>query len=310
MLEKLNVKYSDFRSQIMTIEELLHHIQLTGINKILSKYRRASNEQRSRLIESIFLSIPQMPFFIDDTKEGWIVIEGIERIDAIYSFCNNKLPLTSTYFKTEMYEGKTFSSLSLFEKSKLLSTKVEVYAINHGLSGKERFGIYMCLKSRNDSAAASWCRSRIYPEEYALVESLAKRISSKSNTDVIENRICHVLLGIEYQRYLNSDGKHHIDNAINSILERPDFREMIGQYSNDIETTISRNIPYPIILSKNLYIADSVSYHLRQRNDKIPSPWEIADRYRQIINSTKDRKMMFNAESFCQTIDIILKSYV
>lgn len=310
MLEKLNIQYSDFRSQIMTVEELLYHINRTGINRILSRYRHASNEQRSRLIESIFLSIPQMPFFIDDTREGWIVIEGIERIDAIYSFCSNKLPLTSTYFKTGMYEGKTFSSLSLFEKNKLLNTKVEVYAINHGLSGNERFGIYMCLKSRIDSATASWCRSRIYPEEYALVESLAKRISPRIKTDVIENRICHLLLGIDYQRYLCSDDKHHIDNAINSILEKPDFRERMERHSNDIETTISRNIHYPFIFSKDQFIADSVSYHLRQRYDKLPTPLEIVDRYRQIKGQDRDKKIEFNAESFCRAIDIILKSYI
>ena len=65
MPERLNIQYSDFRSQIMTIEELLYHIERTGIKKILRKYRRASNEHRSRLIESIFLNIPQMPIFID-----------------------------------------------------------------------------------------------------------------------------------------------------------------------------------------------------------------------------------------------------
>lgn len=308
MPERLNIQYSDFRSQIMTIEELLYHIERTGIKKILRKYRRASNEHRSCLIESIFLNIPQMPIFIDDTNEGWIVIEGIERIDAIYSFCSNQLSLTSTYFKTEIFEGKTFSSLSLFERSKLLSTKVEVYAINQGLSGKERFGIYMCLKSRNDAASASWCRSRIYPERYALVESLAKKIKPIGNTEVIENRICHLLLAIDYQLYLDGDGKHNIDIAINSILERSDFREIIERNSYDIEKTISCNNSHFGILSKNIYITDALSYHLLKRYNKILTSGEIADRYRQIIKLNKD-KAMINAESFCQMIDMI-KSYL
>ena len=136
MREQLNIQYSDFRSQIMTIEELLYHIQKKGIHNALSQYSRTSRAQQSRLIEAILLNIPQMPFFIDDTRQGWIVIEGTERIKAIYSFCNNKLPLTSTYSGQACTKEKHSSSLSLFEKSKILNTKVEIYAINPGLSGR------------------------------------------------------------------------------------------------------------------------------------------------------------------------------
>ena len=83
MREQLNIQYSDFRSQIMTIEELLYHIQKKGIHNALSQYSRTSRAQQSRLIEAILLNIPQMPFFIDDTRQGWIVIEGTERINSL-----------------------------------------------------------------------------------------------------------------------------------------------------------------------------------------------------------------------------------
>lgn len=312
MREQLNIQYSDFRSQIMTIEELLYHIQKKGIHNALSQYSRTSRAQQSRLIEAILLNIPQMPFFIDDTRQGWIVIEGTEHIKAIYSFCNNKLPLTSTYFRTGMYEGKTFSSLSLFEKSKILNTKVEIYAINPGLSGQERFGIYMCFKSRNDATAASWCRSRIYPEKYAGIVRLARKINSQlrgytGSSDAMENRICHLLLGIHYKSYLDNGDIHHIDHAINSFFEASDFMEMLENHSEEIARTLWTYDNRFSSGTRLQLITDSVTFHLRRMCHDIPSQTQLTDRCRQILSA--DKENITNAESFCRTIDTILKSY-
>lgn len=313
MREQLNIQYSDFRLQIMTVEELLSYISHTSIPHLLARGRRTSREQRSWLIEALLLNIPQMPFFIDDTREDWIVIEGIERMDALYSFCSDKLPLTSTYFRTGMYEGKTFSSLSLFEKSKILNTKVEIYAINPGLSGQERFGIYMCFKSRNDATAASWCRSRIYPEKYAGIERLARKINSQlrgytGSSDAMENRICHLLLGIHYKSYLDNGDIHHIDHAINSFFEAPDFLEMLENYSEEIARTLWTYDHRFSSGTKLQLITDSVIFHLRRMYHDIPSQTQLTDRCRQVLSA--DKENITNAESFCRTIDTILKSYL
>lgn len=314
MHTELRIQYSDFRSQIMTIEELFSHLSCLGTVHILSKSSRTSRAQQSRMIEAILLNIPQMPFFIDDTQQSWTVIEGIERMEAIYAFISNKLSLTSTYFRTGVYEGKTFSSLSLFERNIILNTKVEVYAINSGLSGQERFGIYMCFKSRNDSAAISWCRSRIYPQEYAEIEKLAKRINSHrkdyiGNSDVMENRICHLLLGINFQSYLHSDDKHHIDHAINALFEQSNYLEVLKNYSTEMENILLNNRGHSNTgIPKIQFIADSVAFHLHHTNHQVPTFQQLAERYKQIMPPNK--AITFTAESFCHTIDMILKSYL
>lgn len=64
MHTELRIQYSDFRSQIMTIEELFSHLSCPVNIHIFSKYSRTSRAQQSRIIEAILLNIPQMPFFI------------------------------------------------------------------------------------------------------------------------------------------------------------------------------------------------------------------------------------------------------
>ena len=60
-------------------------------------------------------------------------------------------------------------------------------------------------------------------KKYAGIVRLARKINSQlrgytGSSDAMENRICHLLLGIHYKSYLDNGDIHHIDHAINSIF--------------------------------------------------------------------------------------------
>ena len=120
MLLNLNAKirYSDFRTQIMSVEEILSYCIKKGFNRNNSLYRNISVKQKSRVIETIFLNMPQMPVFIDDSDDSWTIIEGAEKVDALFSFCCANMRLSSLYFLTNKYEGKKFQEFLHVRESK------------------------------------------------------------------------------------------------------------------------------------------------------------------------------------------------
>lgn len=310
----VNIQYDDFRTQIMSVEELLRHCDKVGFPRMMANARRISAGQRSRIVEALLLGVPQQPLFVDDTEQKWMVIDGAARMDAIYSFCRSGMPLTSLFFKMDKYEGKTFDSLSLFERTKLLNTKIVVHALNPGISPQERFGIYICLKPRIDAAALKWCRSRIFVEPYRLVEELAEKIGESlplrpNRTDAIENRICHLLVGSGYRHFLDSHTNHHMDAVVNSLLGSSDFPLRMKELSAGIEDTLKVTCRLPAselpVRYRSLY--DSVFYHVRSSGiaDSFQEKfWQLLEQGRDSVGFSRPED---SAENLCDKINEILK---
>jgi hypothetical protein len=305
MLLNLNAKirYSDFRTQIMSVEEILSYCIKKGFNRNNSLYRNISVKQKSRVIETIFLNMPQMPVFIDDSDDSWTIIEGAEKVDALFSFCCANMRLSSLYFLTNKYEGKSFKNFSMFEKAKLLSTRITVFAINPGLSGQERFGVYMSLKKRTDSATVNWCRSRIFGKQYNEIKHLAQSISEKNRykkTETLETRICNMLVGIYYEEFGEIQEKHHIDIAANSILEQKNINDFIIKNQDRMETAI-RLTDMANINRKYHSVYDSIFYHFAVTPEN--------DVFRKRIDNAIDLYKITPteyAEDFCKNLKMII----
>ena len=91
----INIGYNDFRTQIMTVEDLLYRFNETDATTSVAQFRRPTQAQSSRIIESVLLGMPQPMLYIDDTNEERVVIEGAERMYAYYAFCKKSLQLSS-----------------------------------------------------------------------------------------------------------------------------------------------------------------------------------------------------------------------
>ena len=216
----VNIGYNDFRTQIMSVEELLYRFDETDATSSVSLFRRPTKAQSSRIIESVLLGMPQPMLFIDDTNEKRVVIEGAERMYAYYAFCKKSMRLSSLYFKKDQYEGRTFYELSPLAQSNILNTKITVNVLNPGLTPHERFGIYLCLKSRIDATSLQWCRTKIFGKKYQWIRDLAKSVTMTGRTETIESLICYMLVGRYYHLFLNGSGLTQIDAVANLIMEQ------------------------------------------------------------------------------------------
>lgn len=241
-----DIQYNDFRRQIMTVDEIVRKCRQYGDSRRLQPLPYSYSEQRSRIIETLLIGMPQQPIFVDDTEYEWNVIDGEERVKAYLAFCTGRLKLTSLYFKMSQYEGKTFDDLSLLAQKNILNTEITVNVLNPGMSCQERFGIYACLKPRLDSDTLSACRKRIYAPNYGEIVNLAKRILQvlhiQRRTSVLENEICHLLIAIENKSSDYQDNRYHIDVAANAILERDDFQQFFFCHADKIAETMEKTL--------------------------------------------------------------------
>lgn len=303
----VNIGYNDFRTQIMSVEELLYRFDETDATNSVSVFRRPTQAQSSRIIESVLLGMPQPMLYIDDTNEEQVIIEGAERMYAYHAFCKKGLRLSSLYFRKNQYEGRTFYELSPLAQSNILNTKITVNVLNPGLTPHERFGIYLCLKSRIDATSLQWCRTKIFGNKYQWIRDLAKNVTTMKRTETIESLLCYMLVGKYYKLFLEGGGLTQIDAASNLIMEqvydggfiseiKDDFRHVLISYFEQRRQIIIR----PKVVA--LYL--SVLYNLYKKNgnsNKTKNFFSKESRRYYTLLRTDD-----SAETFCRVIDEIL----
>lgn len=303
----VHIGYNDFRTQIMSVEDLLYRFNETDATSSVTSFRRPTQAQSSRIIESVLLGMPQPVLYIDDTNEEQVVIEGAEHIYAYYAFCKKGLRLSSLYFKKDQYEGRTFPELSPLAQSNILNTKITVNVLNSGLTSHERFGIYLCLKSRIDATSLQWCRSKIFGKKYQWIRNLAKSVSKTKRTETLESMVCYMLVGKYYQLFLNGGGLTQIDAAANLIMEKiyddafergiaDDFRPMLINFMEQKRRIIIR--PKIVALYLSVLYNQNIDRRTRNQLDKLFD--EEGRRYNSLL-LTDD-----SAEAFSRAIAEIL----
>ena len=107
----MHISYPNFQSAEFRLQYLT-------INEILSKFppgessaKPVCSSAKARYIESVLVGVPQSPIYVDTSTDDFYVFEGDERIRAYFDFCSRKMPLRHTYYKTKLFEDKTFSEL-------------------------------------------------------------------------------------------------------------------------------------------------------------------------------------------------------
>lgn len=82
------------------------------------RYFRWGDEQKSNLIESVLINLPIPSIFVSTNNDGkWEVIDGLQRLNTIYSFVENAFELDEcTYIKS--FKGMKYNDFS--DKLKLI----------------------------------------------------------------------------------------------------------------------------------------------------------------------------------------------
>jgi hypothetical protein len=147
--ERIEEPYDPTKSKVdtkpMTVDLLIKRIQEGEIDLKPPFQRRAglwSDEQKSRLIESLLIRIPLPAFYFDATDESkWVVVDGLQRLTVFEDFVLRKMRLDNLEFLTQ-YDQSSFKELPRPLRRRIEESQVTVHLIQPGTPAKAKFIIF------------------------------------------------------------------------------------------------------------------------------------------------------------------------
>lgn len=146
---------------------------------------RWSNEQRSRLVESILLGLPIPPIFLIENEGGILeLIDGLQRTSSVLQFLDHtaidepELVLAGCDILDRL-NGETFSTLTTSEKLKIKRTPIRATIINKSGDSFVKYEMFKRLNTGGSLLSAQEirnCSSRMVEggeEFYEAVQEMA-----------------------------------------------------------------------------------------------------------------------------------------
>ena len=196
--EEINARRAEIRSDgyPMSIGELisLYRDGELDIHPEFQRFYRWSDEQQSRLIESLLLGIPIPSIFVSQRDDGvWDVIDGLQRLSTIFQFVGRlkdesgnllgPLILKKTKYLPSL-EGKKWEdddpSLSIGSANQLIirRAKIDVKIILRESNDSSKYELFQRLNTGGSQLSDQELRNAILimvnPDAFRWIEYLAR----------------------------------------------------------------------------------------------------------------------------------------
>lgn len=238
--EPFNTRDIRIESKSGNMNTLLARLRNNEIDLAPDFQRQAgiwTDQNQSRLIESLMLRIPIPAFYFDGTDtERWLVVDGLQRLTAIRRFVvDDELRLSGLEYLKE-HEGKTFSQLLRPLQRAIEEADLVWYLIMPGTPENVKFAVFRRINTGGLPLSAQEIRHALngksvndvikeLAESKAFKIATANGISSKRMDDrecVTRFLIFSVFLPEGYDKddfdaFLNT-GMHYL-NAHTELLE-------------------------------------------------------------------------------------------
>lgn len=205
--------------------------------------------QQSRLIESIMLKIPIPTFYFNAVKEEkWIVIDGLQRLTALYDFMvTEKLKLQGLEYLTE-FEGCRLNDLPRQYYRRIRETQIQIYTIEKGTPDEVVFNIFKRINTGGLNLEPQEIRHALYQgkatvlvKELAGTESFLRATGHSIRTDRMQD--CEYVT--RYLAFTELDYKiqytENIDSFLIKALKRVNTYtdSMIESIKKDFQTVMN-----------------------------------------------------------------------
>lgn len=198
--------------------------------------------KKSRLIESIILGLPlpSFYFYIDASKEKWVVIDGLQRLSSINDFMVVKtLSLTGLQFLSKTHNKRAYEDFSYFEQLEMSMRSVTLNVISGASSAEAKYIIFQRINSEGTKLSPAEIRNALFHgRSMELVKKLAEssEFESATNGRVSKRRLLHYdyvsrffafyIQG--YESYLGNKMDFFIGNALermNNYVGEEDWKK-------------------------------------------------------------------------------------
>ena len=97
---------------------------------------------QSRLIESLLLRIPIPVFYVAaDKNSNWLVVDGVQRLSAIYNYVTDKFPLTRLEYFDQL-NGQSYNNLPRTMQRRIDETQLTAHIVQAGTPERVRLNIF------------------------------------------------------------------------------------------------------------------------------------------------------------------------
>lgn len=234
IVKPYNTKFVDITSDTLSMSNLIDRFRYDEIELQPDYQRKAglwTEAQKSRLIESILISIP-LPFFYFDVRndEKWEVVDGLQRLTALREFIFDKtLVLSELEYLIEL-NGKKFDELPRTYQRKLNESNFFAYLIREGTPDDVMMNIFRRINTGGIPLTSGEIRNACFRGIASnLVKSLAEcksfKIATRNTipTERMEDRdLVTRFLAFYLQPFTDYQGNMDLflDNVLSSIKEK------------------------------------------------------------------------------------------
>lgn len=284
----------DIREDPQTIFELLRKYDNGRliIDPDFQRNRVWKPDQKSKFIESVILNFPLPPWYLNQTKEGkLIIVDGLQRTTALYEFVKeDKFKLSGLEALTKL-NGYTFSELKELPgdyQTRIEDKKIYIYLIKPSVSVKVVYDIFNRINTGGTKLERQEVRNCIFSgkstkllkqlsEKEYFIKAIDNGVSPKRMKDreFILRYLAFKLF--DYEKDYQGDMSDFVERAMKKI-NLMDERE-IDILKNDFERVMnltfeffgSKNFRLPSGQNRgriNIAIFESVCYFFSAMSDK------------------------------------------
>jgi len=192
-------KKIDILAKPMTINSLESRLENNELN-LTPDFQRQANlwdtHRKSRLIESILLRIPLPSFyFSEDTDGGYAVVDGLQRLCAIFHFKNSNLLQSTTGVSLNLLrleglqylkdlENKTYTELDRNFQRRISELEITANIIRSSTPVPVKFNVFARLNQGGMPLNAQEIRNAIFPGKWRdELRNLAESEEFRTATD-------------------------------------------------------------------------------------------------------------------------------
>jgi len=253
----------DIREDPQTIFELLRKYD-NGKLIIEPDFQRNvvwDSDKKSKFIESVILNFPLPPWYLNQTKEGkLIIVDGIQRTTALHEFVNNEFKLSGLEALTRL-NGYTFSELKELPgdyQTRIEDKKIYIYLIKPSVSVKVVYDIFNRINTGGTKLERQEVRNCIFSgkstkllkqlsEKEYFIKAIDNGVSPKRMKDreVILRYLAFKLF--DYEKDYEGDMSDFVEKAMKKINLMDDGE--IEILENDFERVM--NLTFDFFGTKN-----------------------------------------------------------
>ena len=197
-------------------------------------------QQQRELIESILMGLPLPIFYFNQDKQGrLIVIDGRQRLNAIFSFMNNEFALDKLKILDD-FNKKKFSDLDGVYQSKIEDYQLMAHVIQAMTPDRVKFDIFDRVNRAGTQLNKQEIRNALYQgQSTVLLNELSKTVEFNEATENyflkdkrMKNRYL-LLRFIAFYLYYN-----------NELYKNNNVSEGLYQYASDIDDFLGLTMDY------------------------------------------------------------------